>query len=97
MKALPAIACIVLLCACSGPSIRYKTKVIGDMQNHNFEASKARIQNSKKTYGKRDASLYFLDLSAQQDSVAYSTDTLTTLKKAEDIQYRIINNEPYHK
>ena len=68
MKALSAICCIVLLCACTGPSIRYKTKVIGDMQNHNFEASKARITNNKKSYGNRDASLFYLDLGTQQDS-----------------------------
>ncbi len=86
LKALAAIACIVLLCACTGPSIRYKNKVIGDMQNHNFEAAQARIQNSKKTYGRRDASLFYLDLGTQQDSLHYSTNTLTNLKRAEDIQ-----------
>ena len=86
MKALSAIACIVLLCACTGPSLRYKTKVIGDMQTHNFEASQARIQNNKKSYGKRDASLFYLDLSTQQDSLHYSTNTLENLKIAEDIQ-----------
>lgn len=86
MKALFAICCIVLLCACTGPSIRYKTKVIGDMQNHNFEVSQARIKNNKKTYGKRDASLYYLDLSTQQDSIHYSTSTLESLTKAENIQ-----------
>ena len=86
MKALPAICCIVLLCACTGPSIRYKNKVIGDMQNHNFEAAQARIQNSKKTYGNRDASLFYLDLGTQQDSLHYSTSTLQNLTKAEDIQ-----------
>jgi len=86
MKALAAIACFVLLCACTGPSIRYKTKVIGDMQNHNFEASQARIQNSKKSYGRRDASLFFLDLGTQQDSLHYSTTTLENLTKAENIQ-----------
>ena len=85
MKALAAIS-IVLLCACTGPSVRYKSKVIGDMQNHNFEASQARIQNSKKTYGNRDASLYYLDLSTQQDSTNYSTTTLENLNKAENIQ-----------
>ncbi len=85
-KALLAICCIVLLCACTGPSIRYKTKVIDDIKYHNFEASKARIQNNKKHYGKRDASLYYLDLATQQDSVAYSTDTLTALNKAENLQ-----------
>lgn len=86
MKALPAIACIVLLCACTGPSIRYKTKVVEDIQNHNFEASQARIQNNKKTYGRRDASLYYLDLGTQQDSIHYSTNTLENLTKAENIQ-----------
>ncbi len=86
MKALPAICCIVLLCACTGPSIRYKTKVIGDMQNHNFEAAQARIKNNKKTYGKRDTSLYYLDLSTQQDSTHYSTDTLSVLTQAQNIQ-----------
>ena len=85
-KALVATCCIVLLCACTGPSIRYKTKVIGDMQNHNFEASQARIRNSKKTYGRRDASLYYLDLGTQQDSLHYSTSTLENLTKAENIQ-----------
>ena len=86
MKALSAIACIVLLCACTGPSLRYKTKVIGDMQTHNFEASQARIQNNKKSYGKRDESLFYLDLSTQQDSLHYSSNTLENLKIAEDIQ-----------
>ena len=85
MKALAAIS-IVLLCACTGPSVRYKGKVIGDMQNHNFEAAQARIQNNKKTYGRRDASLLYLDLSTQQDSTNYSTTTLENLNKAENIQ-----------
>ncbi|MBO7605068.1 MAG: hypothetical protein J6S61_01195 [Elusimicrobiaceae bacterium] len=75
-----------MLCACTGPSVRYKNKVIGDMQNHNFEAAQARIQNSKKTYGKRDASLFYLDLGTQQDSTHYSTTTLENLNKAENIQ-----------
>ena len=86
MKALSAICCIVLLCACTGPSIRYKTKVIGDMQNHNFEASKARITNNKKSYGNRDASLFYLDLGTQQDSTNYSTNTLSNLTEAQNIQ-----------
>ena len=86
MKALSAICCIVLLCACTGPSIRYKTKVIGDMQNHNFEASKARITNNKKSYGNRDASLFYLDLGTQQDSTNYSTSTLSNLTEAQNIQ-----------
>ena len=86
MKALYAVACIILLCACTGPSVRYKSKVIWDMQNHNFEAAKARIENNKKSYGKRDASLYYLDLSTQQDSTHYSTTTLMNLKRAQDIQ-----------
>ena len=86
MKALFAIACFVLLCACSGPSIRYKNQVIGYMQDHNFEASKARIENNKKIYGRRDTSLYYLDLGTQQDSLHYSTNTLVNLKRAEDIQ-----------
>ena len=86
MKALSAVCCIVLLCACTGPSIRYKSKVIGDMQSHNFEASQARIKNSRKTYGRRDASLYYLDLATQQDSIHYSTSTLDNLTKAENIQ-----------
>lgn len=86
MKALSAVCCIVLLCACTGPSIRYKTKVIGDMQNHNFEASKARITNNKKSYGKRDASLFYLDLGTQQDSTHYSTNTLSDLTEAQNIQ-----------
>ena len=85
MKALAAIS-IVLLCACTGPSVRYKAKVIGDMQNHNFEAAQARIQNNKKTYGRRDASLLYLDLSTQQDSTNYSSTTLENLNKAENIQ-----------
>lgn len=85
MKALAAIS-IVLLCACTGPSVRYKSKVIGDMQNHNFEAAQARIQNNKKTYGRRDASLLYLDLSTQQDSTNYSSTTLENLNKAENIQ-----------
>ena len=86
LKALAAICCITMLCACTGPSVRYKNKVIGDMQNHNFEAAQARIQNSKKTYGKRDASLFYLDLGTQQDSTHYSTTTLENLNKAENIQ-----------
>ena len=86
LKALLAICCIVLLCACTGPSIRYKTKVMEDVKNHNFEAAKARIQNNKKSYGRRDASLYYLDLATQQDSVNYSTNTLEILNKAENIQ-----------
>lgn len=86
MKALSAVCCIVLLCACTGPSIRYKTKVIGDMQNHNFEAAQARIKNNKKSYGKRDESLFYLDLSTQQDSLHYSSNTLDTLEKAQNIQ-----------
>ena len=86
LKALSAICCIVLLCACTGPSLRYKTKVIGDMQAHNFDASQARIKNNKKNYGKRDESLFYLDLGTQQDSLLYSTSTLSNLKKAEDIQ-----------
>ena len=86
LKALAAICCIVLLCACTGPSVRYKAKVIGDMQNHNFEAAQARIKNNKKTYGKRDTSLYFLDLSTQQDSTHYSTNTLEVLTNAQNIQ-----------
>lgn len=86
MKALYAICCIVMLCACTGPSVRYKTQIIGDMQNHNFDAAQARIKNNKKIYGKRDASLYYLDLGVQQDSTHYSTDTLSVFKRAEDIQ-----------
>ncbi|MBO4707297.1 MAG: hypothetical protein J5594_01900 [Elusimicrobiaceae bacterium] len=86
MKALSAVCCIVLLCACTGPSIRYKTKVIGDMQNHNFEASQARVKNNQKNYGKRDTSLYYLDLSTQQDSTNYSANTLEILTKAQNIQ-----------
>ena len=85
-KALVAICAVFTLCACTGPSVRYKHKVIGDMQNHNFEAAKARIQDAKKSYGKRDSSLYYLDLSAQQDSLNYSTDTLQNLIEAENKQ-----------
>ena len=85
-KALVAICAILTLCACTGPSVRYKHKVIYDMQNHNFEASQARIQSARKTYGKRDSSLYYLDLSTQQDSVNYSTNTLTNLTEAENKQ-----------
>ena len=75
-KALVALCFIFALCACTGPSVRYKNNVIYDMQNHNFEAAKARIQDAKKSYGKRDSSLYYLDLSTQHDSVNYSTNTL---------------------
>ncbi|MCR5505105.1 MAG: hypothetical protein K6E94_06130 [Elusimicrobiaceae bacterium] len=85
-KVLASIWVIFLLCACTGPSVRYKQKVIGDMQNHNFEASQARIKDAKKTYGRRDASLYYLDLSTQQDSINYSTNTLTLLTEAENRQ-----------
>lgn len=85
-KALQAICIVILLCACSGPSVRYKNKVIDDMKVHNFEASQARIKNSKKSYGRRDASLYYLDLSTQQDSVTYSTNTLSLLTEAENKQ-----------
>ncbi len=85
-KALLAICCIVLLCACTGPSIRYKSKVIEDIKNHNFEAAQARIKNNKKSYGRRDATLYYLDLAAQQDSTNYSTNTLTALNEAENLQ-----------
>lgn len=85
-RALAAIWVTSLLCACTGPSVRYKNKVISDMQNHNFEAAQARIKDAKKTYGKRDASLYYLDLSAQQDSINYSTNTLTLLTEAENKQ-----------
>lgn len=85
-KALAAVCAILTLCACTGPSVRYKNKVIYDMQSHNFEASQARIQSAQKTYGKRDSSLYYLDLSTQQDSVNYSTNTLTRLNEAETMQ-----------
>ena len=85
-KALVALCFVFTLCACTGPSVRYKNSVIYDMQNHNFEAAKARIQDAKKSYGKRDISLYYLDLSTQQDSVNYSTNTLTTLTEAENRQ-----------
>lgn len=85
-RALAALCFICLLCACTGPSVRYKHKVIGDMQSHNFEAAQARIKNAQKTYGRRDASLYYLDLSAQQDSINYSTNTLTLLTEAENRQ-----------
>lgn len=85
-KALLALCFVFTLCACTGPSVRYKSKVITDMQAHNFEAAQARIQDAKKTYGKRDISLYYLDLSAQQDSVNYSTNTLTNLTEAQNRQ-----------
>ena len=86
VKALALTSVVVLICACAGPSVRYKTKVIGDMQSRNFEAAQARIKNNKKGYGRRDASLYFLDLSTQQDYLNYSTSTLTHLNKAENLQ-----------
>ena len=85
-RALAAICVILTLCACTGPSVRYKNKVIGDMQNHNFEASQARIQDARKSYGRRDSSLYYLDLSTQQDSINYSTSTLKHLNEAENKQ-----------
>lgn len=85
-KALAVTIIVFTLCACAGPSARYKDNVIGDMKSHNFEASQARIQDAKKTYGKRDSSLYYLDLSTQQDSVTYSTNTLNNLTEAENKQ-----------
>jgi len=85
-KALAAVCIVFTLCACTGPSVRYKNKVIYDMQSHNFEAAQARIQGARKSYGKRDSSLYYLDLSTQQDSVNYSTDTLNNLNEAETKQ-----------
>lgn len=85
-KALLALCFVFTLCACTGPSVRYKNKVIADMQAHNFEAAKATIQDAKKNYGKRDITLYYLDLSTQQDSVNYSTNTLTNLTEAANRQ-----------
>ncbi len=88
MKARLALLIIAIgvLTACAGPSLRYKKDVLSKMDAGQFEkAEKIIEENRKKTYGSKNAVLYYLDLSTQQGARYDSRASLSSLTNAGDI------------
>lgn len=79
------IIATVVLSACAGPSVRYKKNVLSQMDSGDFVKAAETVQaNKEKAYGAKNAVLYYLDLSTQQNSAYYSTDSINSLTAAQD-------------
>lgn len=74
-----------ILCACAGPSLRYKKDVAHLMDKGDFAAATAKIQQGRsKIYGDKNELLYLLDLSSMQSAAHQYQDSNITLAQAQD-------------
>lgn len=95
MKIIRPRFCILiltsLLCACAGPSLRYKKDISNLMANQKFENAAARIEKSKKSqYSEKNAVLYQLDLALSQQA-AYDTEkSISNYLIAQDLNENLI-------
>lgn len=88
MKARFALLIIALsvLTACAGPSLRYKKDVFSKMDEGRFDKAQTLIEENKsKSYGDKNAVLYYLDLSSQQMARRDSADAISSLSAAGEI------------
>ena len=88
MKARPALLIIALsvLTACAGPSLRYKKEVLAKMDEGRFDKAQTLIEENKtKSYGDKNAVLYYLDLSSQQTARHDCSGALSSLAAAGQI------------
>ena len=88
MKARFALLIIALsvLTACAGPSLRYKKDVFSKMDEGRFDKAQTLIEENKsKSYGDKNAVLYYLDLSSQQTARRDSAGAISSLSAAGEI------------
>jgi len=82
--ALTAAVC-AMLCACAGPSLRYRQDVNDLFARGEFEAAEAKIrQNRNKVYGKNNEALFLLDLSQAQSAARRNEESSRSLAAAQD-------------
>lgn len=79
-----------LLCACAGPSLKYKKDITALMANQKFENASAKIEkNKKKQYGAKNAVLYNLDLALSQQASYDIQNSLENFTKAQDFNEQL--------
>lgn len=80
------ITALSVLCACAGPSVRYKKDISSMMDNGNYEGVEVKIKEGKnKHYGEHNALLYYLDLSTPQTALYDNTASNQSLAAAQDV------------
>lgn len=95
MKIIRPRFCILiltsLLCACAGPSLRYKKDISNLMANQKFENAAARIEKNKKSqYGEKNAVLYQLDLALSQQAAYDTESSISNYLIAQDLNENLI-------
>ena len=95
MKIIRPRFCILiltsLLCACAGPSLRYKKDISNLMANQKFENATARIEKNKKSqYGEKNAVLYQLDLALSQQAAYDTENSISNYLIAQDLNENLI-------
>ena len=80
-----ALALCTILCACAGPSLRYKNEIDRLFERGKFEVAADRIEaNRSKMYGERDEMLFHLDTASAVHAAHMNERSNSSLAAAQD-------------